>query len=74
MVVQSSGSRSGSGSQTGEVVRPEGRGVEAAENASESNDGSDGSDNGNSRLNVRGGSDNGSGNQVSSFVCSSLRL
>lgn len=45
--------------------------MEAAENPSGSNDGngcSDGSDNGSSRLNARGGSDNGSGNQVSDCV------
>lgn len=74
-VVQSSGSRSGSGSQTGEVARPKGRGAEAAENPSGSNDGtgcSDGSDNGSSRLNAQGGSDNGSGNQVSD--CTGCRV
>ncbi|XP_024398057.1 two-component response regulator-like APRR7 isoform X2 [Physcomitrium patens] len=61
------GSRSGSGNQTGEVARPQSRGVEAADNPIGSNDGngsSDGSDNGSSRLNAQGGSDNGSGNQA----------
>lgn len=68
---QSIGSRSGSGNQTGEVARPQSRGVEAADNPIGSNDGngsSDGSDNGSSRLNAQGGSDNGSGNQVQAFV------
>lgn len=72
---QSSGSRSGSGSQTGEVAKPRSRGVAAADNPSGSNDGngsSDGSDNGSSRVNAQGGSDNGSGNQVSSRVILSV--
>jgi pseudo-response regulator 7 len=47
------------------------------DNPSGSNGGngsSDGSDNGSSRLNAQGGSDNGSGNQVSAwFVCERFR-
>lgn len=67
-LLQSSGSRSGSGSRTGEVLKPKSGGVVDINNASGSTDGSgssDGSENGSSRLNVQGGSDNGSGNQVS---------